>query len=113
MKSIPQSGDPGLVDITQVNQVAGGIAKDGLNIMPCAPVLGEFLKKVNRGRPLKVRFQNTARVMVTDHNQDPTFMGDPRIIDEFSSWTGGQGAPPDRDKTTNPGACSTAPDMVF
>ena len=81
--------------------------------MPCAPVLDEFLKKDNRGRPLKVRLKNTARVRVTHHNQDPTIRGDTNILDEFSSKTGGRGAPPDRDKTANPGACATTPDMVF
>ena len=96
---IPQSGDPGFVDITQGNQATEGIGKDDLNIMPCAPILDEFFKNDNRGRALKVRFKNTARVRVTDHNQDPTLSVDPSITDEFSSQTGGHGGPPERDKT--------------
>ena len=40
--------------------------------MPYAPVLDEFLKKDNRGRPLKVRVKNTARIRIIDHSQKPT-----------------------------------------
>ena len=58
-----------------------------------------------KGRPLKVRVKNTARVRLTDHIQEPTLRVDPRITDEFSSQTGEQDGPPDRDKTINPGAC--------
>ena len=70
--------------------------------MPCAPVLDEFLKKDNWGRPMKVRVKNTARVWITDHSQESTLRVDPRITDECSSLTGEQSGPPDRDKTINP-----------
>ena len=59
------------------------------------------MKKQNWGRPPKGRLKNTARV------------GDINIIDEFSSQKGGQGAPPERDKTPSPAACAPTPDMVL
>ena len=83
--STPKSVNSGFLDIPQGNQDSGGIDKDDLDVMPSAPVLDEFFKKDNRGRPPKVRFKNTARVRVTHHNQDPKIRGDTNIIDEFSS----------------------------
>ena len=77
--------------------------------MPCAPVLDEFLKKDN----LKVRIKNTARVRVPDHSKKSMPRVDPRIIDEFSSKTGEQGGPPEKDKIIHPGARSVARDAVF
>ena len=54
----------------------------------------------------KVKLKNTARVRVINPILGPTI-----IVDEFSSQTGGQGAPPERDKTSSPTA--PTPDTVL
>ena len=71
------------------------------------------MNKQHWGRPPSVKFKNTARVRVIDPILGPTIRGDVKIIDEFSSKTGGQGAPPERDKMSSPAACLPTPDMAL
>ena len=50
---------------------------------------------------------------VSQHHNKTKTRGDINIIDEFSSQTGGQGAPTKRDKTPSPAECALTPDTVL
>ena len=106
-------GNPVFEKTTRGRQKSGGINKDNLGTIPHAPVLDEFLEKPHRGRPPGVRFKNTARVRVINPLLSPKLRGDINITDEFSSQTGGQGAPPERDKMSSLAICAPTPDTVL
>ena len=97
----------GLEKSPRVDKIQGGTNKDYVGAIPHTPVLDEFLKKPCRGRPPGVvRFKNTARVRISNPLLSPKLRGDVNITDEFSSQTGGQGAPPERDKMSNLTICN-------
>ena len=71
------------------------------------------MKKSPRRRPPGVRFKNMTRVRINNPLLSPKLRGDVTITDEFFSQTGGQGAPPERDKMSNLTICAPTPDTVL
>ena len=109
----PEKGNSGSEKATQGRRKPGGTKDDYVGTIPHMPALDEFLNKSRRGRPPGVKFKNTARVRVDKPRLGSKLRGDVNIVDDFSSQTGGQGAPPERDKMHNLTTHEPTSDMIL